>query len=42
MKTVTIRTRKPNGQVVKKTTTPAKLPKSMTTFHYEGNPSKVK
>ena len=36
MKVVTIRTRQPNGQVVKKTTTPANLPKKMTTFHYEG------
>ena len=39
MKVVTIRTRQPNGQVVKKTTTPSKLPKKMTTFHYEGNKS---
>jgi len=36
MKTVTIRTRQPNGIVVKKTTTPQRLPKKMTTFHYEG------
>jgi len=33
---VTIRTRQPNGVVIKKTTTPQRLPKKMTTFHYEG------
>ena len=37
MKTVTIRTRQNDGKVLKKTTVPQKIPKKMTTFHYEGD-----